>query len=363
MQSALQLKLKGNMKKLLSKIRGKKQPQEPAGRITTDTLAEHRERVLAGGRKFKYPVQYQRHKLVINTIIIAVAALVILVGVGWYLLYPAQNSSEFMYRVTKVIPVPVAMVDGQPVAYSDYLMKYRSAEHYLTEKEQVDVSTEDGKRQLDYVKSQSMDDAITDAYAAKLASQKNIQVTDADLETFLKQQRQSSDGSEVSETTYDSVIKDYYGWSPDEYRQAMKSKLLRQKVAFAIDSTAQHTSDTIQSDLSSGQTDLQKIANDLNAQTNGSVSYSPAAWVPKNNRDGGLATAAAGLQKGQISKAIKTSTGDGYYFVQLVDINDSQVEYAYLHVPLTTFKDQLTALKKDGKVAKYINVSDLTTQG
>ena len=359
----MRLKLKGNMKKLLSKVRGKKQPEEPQGRITTDTLAEHRERVLAGGRKFKYPVQYQRHKLVINTIIIAVAALVILVGLGWYLLYPGQNSSEFMYRVTKVVPVPVAMVDGQPVAYSDYLMKFRSAEHYLTEKEQVDVSTEDGKRQLDYVKSQSMDDAIADAYAAKLAAEKNIEVTDADLETFLKQQRQSSDGSEVSEATYNSVIKDYYGWSPDEYRDAMKSKLLRQKVAFAVDDTAQKTADAIQTQLSSGQTNLETIANALNAQTKGAVSYTPPAWVPKNNRDGGLATAAAGLQKGQISKALKTSSGDGYYYVQLVDINDTQVEYAYIHVPLTTFNDQLKALEKDGKLTKYIKVDDVTTQG
>lgn len=359
----MQLKLKGNMKKLLSKMRGKKQPQEPAGRITTDTLAEHRERVLAGGRKFKYPVQYQRHKLVINTIIIAVAALVILVGVGWYLLYKAQNSSEFMYRVTKVVPVPVANVDGQPVAYSDYLMKYRSAEHYLTEKEQVDVGTEDGKRQLDYVKSQSMDDAIADAYAAKIAAQKNIEVTDADLESFLKQQRQSSDGSEVSESTYDSVIKDYYGWSPDEYRDAMKSKLLRQKVAFAVDDTAQKTADAVQAQLTSGQTNLETIANALNAQTKGSVTYSAPAWVPKNNRDGGLATAAAGLQKGQISKALKTSSGDGYYFVQLIDSNDSQVEYAYINVPLTAFKDQLANLQKDGKLAKYIKVDDVTTQG
>lgn len=359
----MQLKLKGNMKKLLSKVRRKKQPEEPQGRITTDTLAEHRERVLAGGRKFKYPVQYQRHRLVINTIIIAVAALIILVGVGWYLLYPAQNSSEFMYRVTKVIPVPVASVDGQPVAYSDYLMKLRSATHYLTEKEQVDISTADGKRQLDYVKSQSMDDAIADAYAAKLAHQMNIEVSDADLETFLKQQRQSSDGSEVSEATYNSVIKDYYGWSPDEYRDAMKSKLLRQKVAFAVDDTAKKTTEAIESQVTSGQTDLQKIADSLNAQTKGAVTYSPASWVPKNNRDGGLAAAASKLQKGQISTAIKTSSGDGYYYVQLVDSNDSQVAYAFIHVPLTAFKAKLDAIQKDGKLAKYIKVDDVTNQG
>ena len=85
------------MKKLLSKLpsRKKAQLQEPEGRITNDTLAEHREKVLAGGRKFKYPVQYARHRLVRNTIIISVSALVLLMGLGWYTLYQAQNTSEF----------------------------------------------------------------------------------------------------------------------------------------------------------------------------------------------------------------------------------------------------------------------------
>ncbi len=337
-------------------------PQEPAGRITTDTLAEHREQVLAGGRKFKYPVQYQRHRLVINTIIIGVAAVLILVGLGWYLLYPGQNSSEFMYRVTKVIPVPVAIVDGQQVTYSDYLMKYRSAVHYLVEKEQVDTKTEDGKRQLDYVRSQSMSDAVADAYSVKLARGLDIEVTDADLETFLKQQRQSSDGTEVSETTYNSVIQDYYGWSPDEYRDAMKSKLLRQKVAFAIDETALNTSKSIEERVKAGQNDLQKLAEELNTQKKDSVSYTAAAWVPKNNRDGGLATAAAALQKGQISTAIQSTSGDGYYYVQLIDSNDSQVQYAYIHVPLSTFDEQLRAIEDNNKLTKFINVKDASEE-
>jgi uncharacterized membrane protein YqiK len=134
------------MKKTLSKLGlKKKQPEQPAGRITTDTLAEHRQQVLAGGRKFKYPVQYARHKLVMNAVIIVVAAIIILIGAGYYLLYQAQNTSDFMYRVTKVAPVPVAEVDGQSVRYSEYLMKFRSNLHYLTEKEQVDITTEDGQ--------------------------------------------------------------------------------------------------------------------------------------------------------------------------------------------------------------------------
>lgn len=349
------------MKKLLAKVRAKKQPQEPAGRITTDTLAEHREKVLAGGRKFKYPVQYQRHKLVINAAIISVTALLVLIGLGWYLLYPAQNTSEFMYRVTKVVPVPVASIEGEPVRYSSYLMKYRSAVHYLVEKEQIDTTTEDGKRQLDFVKAQSMDDAIADAYASKLARELDVQVTSAELEEYLLLQRQASDG-EVTEATYNSVIEDYYGWSPDEYRDAMKNKLLRQKVAFAVDADAQKLTKDIDAKLVAGEQSLLVLSDTFNAQSEGSVLYTPEAWVPRTNRDGGLAEAAAGLQKGAVSKALKTTTGDGYYYVKLIDSNDTQVQYAVLQVPLNAFQSKLSALQADNQVSKYIKIEDLSTQ-
>ena len=347
------------MKKLVSKLR-KKQPEEPAGRITTDTLAQHREKVLAGGRKFKYPVQYQRHKLVINALIIGIAALLLAIAMVWYLLYVTKNTSDFMYRVTKVIPAPVAVVDGEPVQYSDYLMKYRSAAHYLIEKEQIDANSADGKSQLSYVKSQAMDDAIADAYASKLARELDVTVTDADLEAFLKQQRQSSDG-EVTEATYNAVIRDYYGWSPQEYREAMKSKLLRQKVAYAVDAHAEDVSKGIEEKVKAGNTDLKAIATELNAAEEDAVTYMAAAWVPKNNQDGGLAQAAAKLSKGQVSTAIKATSGNGYYYVKLVDSNDSQVQYEYIHVPLKEFDAKLAQVEKDKKLTQFIKIEDTAT--
>lgn len=348
------------MKKLISKMR-KQPPQEPAGRITTDTLAEHREQVLAGGRKFKYPVQYQRHRLVINAMIIGVAALVLLIVLGWYLLYVAKNTSEFMYRVTKVLPAPVAIVDGQQVHYSDYLMKYRSAAHYLVEKEQIDANSTDGKSQLAFVQEQAMDDAIADAYARKLAGELDIKVSDADLETFLKQQRQSSDG-EVSETTYNAVISDYYGWSPQEYRDAMKNKLLRQKVSYAVDAKAEDIANGIASKVKSGTTDLKVLAGELNTTTIDTVVYMPPEWVPRANQDGGLATAAAKLSKGQISPAVKTTSGNGYYFVKLVDSNEAQVQYEYIFVPLKEFESKLAQVEKDNKLTRFIKLEDTAQQ-
>ena len=344
------------MKKLSIKLR-KKQSQEPAQRITTDTLAEHREQVLAGGRKFKYPVQYQRHRLVINALIVGVVALVLLVALGWYMLYVAKNTSEFMYRVTKVVPVPVAYVDGQPVNYSDYLMKYRSGAHYLVEKEQIDENSADGKSQLAYVQSQALSDAIADAYAAKLAPQLDVSVSDADVETYFKQQL---DSRGLSEATYDAVIKDYYDWSPQEYRDVMHAKLLRQKVTYALDKTADQLSQDVENKVKSGTTDLKAVADQLNAKKAGTVEFTAAAWVPKDNDDGGLAIAAGKLKKGQVSTAVKTDAGDGYYYVKLLDSNDSQLQYEYIRVPLTQFNTQLDQVKKD-KLTQFIKLEDVSS--
>lgn len=348
------------MKKVLNKLRRNKQPAQPQ-RITNETIAEHRERILAGGRRFKYPVQYARHKLVFNAIIISVAALVLLVGLFWWLLYVAQNTSEVVYRLTRVIPVPAARVDGEYVRYSDYLMKYRSSIHYLENKERVNLGTEDGKRQADFVKNQAMQDSVADAYAAKIAREQNITVTDAELETFLLQQRSSPDG-DTSEATYDAVILDYYGWSNDEYRDAMRAKLLRQKVAYAIDENAKRESDSIATMIKGGSTDLAALSEQLKAGDMPDVEYGAFTLLPRANRDGGLTAATAKLEVGQVSDAIRTTNGDGYYFTRVLEINDAQISYEYIQVPLATFEKQLAEIiARDGGVNEFIAIPELVT--
>ncbi len=346
------------MKKLINKIR-RKQTVEESARITTETIAEHREQILAGGRRFKYPIQYARHRLVFNAILIGLGAIILAVLVGWWQLYLAQNTSDFVYRVTKVIPLPVAKIDGQPVLYSDYLMKYRSSIHYLEDKEQVNISTVDGKRQSDFVKQQAMQDAEADAYAIKLAGERDITVSDTELQTFLIAQRNSSDGA-VSESTYNAVILDYYGWSPDEYQHAMKDKLLRQDVAYAVDDHALNVSNAVGKAIAGGNTDLKSVADGINSAQGAEVTYAAQGWVPKTNQDGGLATTAATLKVGQISGVIKSTNGDGYYYVKLNDINDTQVNYDYIHISLNAFDQLVANARTNGKVSEYITVPKVT---
>jgi hypothetical protein len=348
------------MKKLIKKIR--KRDKEPLPtRITSETIDQHREHILAGGRKFKYPIQYARHKLVINAILIAVTAVIIGLVVGWWQLYPEQNTSEFMYHVTRVIPVPVAYIDGQPVLYSDYLMKYLSSIHYLEQKEQLDIKTDDGKSQVEYVKQKSMEYVLANAYAAKLASTYNVSVNSSELSAYLTSLRQSSAG-EISEQTNDAVILDYYGWTPDEYRYMVGKELLRQKVSYAMDKDALKTANLVESSLTKSPESIFKtVAASISKSSGTKTAAGLSGWVPKTNQDGGLALEASKLKKSEISPVIKSTTGDGYYIVRLIDINSSQVNYEYINVPLTAFNKSLISVEKSGKVTKFISIPTDTT--
>jgi hypothetical protein len=74
-------------------------------RITNETVAEHRENVLKGARKYKYPLEHSKHRIVIISATLLAAAFIgffVYVGLS---LYRFQNTSLFTYRVTQILPV------------------------------------------------------------------------------------------------------------------------------------------------------------------------------------------------------------------------------------------------------------------
>lgn len=341
--------------KKLPRLRRKKQQAETPNRITNETVAEHRERVLAGGRRFKYPMQYARHKLVINTIVISVVALILVVAFVWWQLYPAQNTSTFFYRITRVVPLPVATVDGEMVRYSDYLMWFRSQEHNLQYKQGVNLYAKENKTQLNLIKRQSLDDTIADSYAEKLASKLHVSVTKQEVQDDIKLQRQSQDG-QMSEETYYAIILDHFNWTPDELKAVTERKLLHQKVAYSIDTTATTLKDAMVEKLKT-ESDFDKVAAAVPAISGVKLESTITPLVPNTNQDGGLATAASKLTVGQVSPVFRSTNGDGYYVVKLLQKDpNGRISYASLKVPLTMFEAQLKDLKAKHKVSEYIAV-------
>lgn len=348
------------MKKLQFKKRDKASRGIPT-RITNETVAEHRERILAGGRRFKYPMQYARHRLVFNTIIVTIVALVLIVAVGWWQLYSVQNTGTFFYRVTRVIPLAVASVDGEQVRYSDYLMYLNSSIHYLEQTEQVNLDSEEGKRQLAFQKRRNLDTVVADTYAKKIARELSITVDEKRVNEVIENDRNTANGR-LTQETYDASALSVLGWAPDEYRQDAKAKLTRQDVSYAIDAVAKKKQEQAAELLKAPDADIDKVAVQLGGEDVGKVTVGMSGFVPRTNRDGGLSAAAVKLEKGQTSSVIKTTTGDGYYFVKLLEKNDTQVNYAYLRIPLTAFSERLAQIKKESKVHEYISIPKVDQQ-
>ncbi len=342
------------MKKSSLKKR-KKQIETPA-RITNETVAEHREQILAGGRKFKYPHQYERHKLVFNVLIIGVVTLIILAVVTWWQLYLVQNTSVFLYRVTRIVPVPVAVVDGAQVRYSDYLMALNGSLHYLEQSERLNLAADDGKRQREYVKRQALDGAIADTYAAKLASEQGIRVTSKEVDDVIDSSLHTVSG-QISQDVYDDSTLSTLGYTPDEYRHIIERSLIRQKVAYKIDKKAMAAKEAASKAIAANpKVSLADLAKQLQEQGYTNIQVGSSGLVPKTNHDGGLTQTASKLQKNARSEFIRSTTGDGYYLVELTDSNDKQLSYNFIKIPLTAFDERLKALAKNHKVQEYIDV-------
>lgn len=345
------------MKKIsLPKIRKKKEAGLPA-RITNDTVAEHREQVLAGGRKFKYPIQYARHKLVINALIVTLVAVATLLAVAWWQLYLMQNSSTFFYRITKIAPVPVAVVDGEFVRYSDYLVKYRGSEYWMGKNSDLRPESEDGKRQLEYTKRQSINKAIEEAYAKKLARENNIVITESDVDRAIVSQRTTATG-DIPQETFDTSMRVSYGWSNDDYRGVLRDGILTSHVAFAIDKKAHEQSEKAATLLKTNS-DFSQVAESLGGEGEAKVTSGNSGMVNKTSKYSGLKVSEiAKMERGKISKVIRSDSLDGYYFVRVTAQNDTQVSFDYLHIPLTEFKSRVAKLKADGKIQEYINIAE-----
>lgn len=344
--------MKNKIKRISNKIKKNKEVQ--LTQITNNTLEEERKAILINGRKFKYPVQYSKHKLVVNTLIISAALFLIGSVVLWIQLYIAQNTGSFIYRVSSVLPLPVARVDGQGVKYSDYLLEYRSTMFYANKMRGTLEVSGDEKSLSKLYKSAAMKNAIRNAYAIKLARENDIKVEESEIEKIFKDHRMVG-GIEISEKVFNQTIADNYNISPSEYRRIfIELPLLRQKVAVKLDTKAQKTKDEVVNFLKSNNNDFAKIKETFGD----SVESGSTGVVKTSNIDGGRTEAALKLEVGQVSDPFVSKTGDGYFIVKLLSKNEKELSYEYIKIPFTELSSKIEELEKSGKITKHIKIEE-----
>ena len=328
-----------------------KQPEQKP-KTEREKVEERREEVLAKGRKFKYPLQYTKHKLVINTILVAAVAVVAMVVAGWLALYQFQSTGEMMYRVTQVLPVPVAEVEGAKVRYSDYLMIYRSNLQTSEQQSGQLGNTEDDDLVRAEYKRTALEAAVEYTYAMKLGKELGLSVSEEEIDQAFDEHRKVG-GVERSEEAFLKIVQDNFGMNRREYRRMLELTLMKAKVEQEIDETAQAVAAEAETMLNENGGDMAAVAESLGEQ----VEYEATGQLVDNmNVDGGRSNKAMTLEPGQVSERFLSNNGDGYYFVKLVEKTETQVNYESIKVKFTTFAERVAQLYEEGKVKELIEV-------
>lgn len=317
-----------------------------------EKVEERREEVLATGRKFKYPLQWTKHRVVINTILIAVIVLAITITGGWLALYRFNMTDEMLFRITKIIPVSVASVDAENVRFSDYLMLYRSS---VLSIERQSGQLGDGGSVEDLrnrYRRAALDEAEEYVYAMKLAKENNITVTNEEIaKEFDRHLKIGS--TDRSEASFVKIIEENFGLTKSEYERMLYLNIIKAKVQAQIDQKATEIANQVESLLANNGGDYIKIAETLGE----SIQYEETGgMVSTQNLDGGRASEAFKLEPGGQSGKFISMNGDGYYFVKLVNKTDTSVNFVSIKVPFTEFQTQFDNLRAEDKIKEYIEI-------
>jgi len=207
---------------------------EDAPRITNETIAEHRENVLSGARKYIYPLRHSKHRIIVITSSIIAVTLVAFLIYCTLALYRLYQYNAFLYRVTQVMPFPVAKTGGSFVSYENYLFELRHRVHYQ-QSQQLDKPTGGDEQQLiRQYRKDALSEVVNDAYVKILAQQNGVKVSGHEVDERLSEVREQNRLG-GNNKVFAAVLRDYFGWSVNDYKRSLKQQILAEKVVAKLD--------------------------------------------------------------------------------------------------------------------------------
>jgi hypothetical protein len=311
--------------------------------------------VLGSARKYIYPLQHSKHRIVLVSTALFTVTIIVFFTYTTLALYRYQSSSTFLYRVTQVIPFPVARTGSNFVAYENYLFELRHYVHYYENQQKVSFKDPQYKEQLSEFKKRALDKVVTDAYVKKLAAKYKVTVSGQEVEEQIKIVRdQNRLGN--SDKVFEDVLKDYWGWSVDDFKRSLEQQLLAQKVVAKLDTATQKRAEAALAELKSGADFgmvVKKYSDDDTSKDNGGEF---GFLVDRTNRDLAAQTTDTlfKLQPGQYSGII--NVGYGLEIVKNIEMGGDKIRGAHI---LFNFKDISTYvndLKDQQKARIYISI-------
>ncbi len=347
---------KTKLKQLISKrpLR-KKEPElnDNAPRITNETVAAHREEVLSTARKYIYPLQHSKHRIVLISTGLFIVMIVAFFTYATLALYKFQSNSAFLYRVTQVVPFPIARAGGRFVAYENYLFELRHYTYYYENQLKYDFSEPNNAPQLADFKRRALDKVINDAYVKSLAEKHNITVSSREINdqiTTMRNQNRLGSNDEV----FEEVLRDYWGWSVNDFKRSLWQELLAQKVAATLDTATTKRAKVALAELRAGHSfeDVaKKYSDDKRTKDNGGEI---PGMIEQTSRDLSAQTTATlfRLKNGQISDII--NTGYALEILKRLDSSGNRVKAAHIVFQFKDINEYINDIKEEKAPKVYL---------
>ena len=327
---AIAARIKKPTTKKNAKSKVKEAADDTAGpRITSDTVAEHREEILSGARRFIYPLQHTRKRVVIISSMIIVGVIVGSIAFSSLLLYRYQSTSTFAYRVSQILPYPIAKVDGDWVPYENYLFEMSYSLYYFqtTTQEGVDINSSEGEQIVKELKIQALEKVKLDAVAQKLAEENGIEVTQEDIDRQIELIRNNS-GVGDSDEAFEEIIRSSYNWNQNDLERSLRLQLTRQALPRVLDTETIEEAAKAKAELDAGAKfgDIAlKYSDDrLTKEANGVIgliSRTDTALPPE------FIEAAFSLEEGETSEIVESRFGLHIIKINKVDGDEREVAH------------------------------------
>ncbi len=293
-------------------------------------------------------------KTIVRVGVGALVALFVTLSIFGVLIYKYKYSNRAVKIASKIVPYPVASVNGNIIwnaaTYNQYLFELASIQKFYTSQGQ-DLNSEEGKQKLSQLKNDIITQLENNIIIAQQARKYGIKVSNKEVQDQYDELVKNAGGIEKVKTTLDKL----YGWTVDDFKEKIRQSVLQKKLGDKIladdslNAPAKAQAEDILKQIQAGG-DFAELAKKYSAD--GSASNGgDLGLISKGQTVPEFEAAAFALQDGQVSSIVKTQYG--FHIIKATGREGEQVRVSHILIKGADLDSWLRDQRAKAKIVQY----------